>query len=1166
MYLKKYNLFETKLRLFFLIAVLLCFSGKATGQILPFTHYTPEGEVRALPSAEVHKVYQDQLGYIWFAIYSSGLVRYDGVSMQVYGIESGLSDVTVWDIIEDPTGRLWVSSNAGVMVTDKPLSHYQPGEPIQFATMVQNIPLINVSVNHNRMAVDRNGSLWIGTESLGVIRYRFNEADIFEADTISTQLPTSEGNIAVRSLLARRDGSLWISVLNGNLIRYLDGSPTYYNTGSENNTNALHETKSGELWGGEQNGRVWKLLEHDKNYEFQEINKALNSNIANIYSDSKDNIWISSEGSGLQKLHADQSSWDVYTRSNGLIAEIVFGVMEDFENNLWIAQSGGVSKLRYNYEAFTNFKAESIRGEAPLLPSPSINTVMPVSSRPKSKVPCAFWAGSSEGGIACIDENFNSTFIQQSDGLTGNWVNGIAIDTAGRIWAGTSRGLNSISFEPVKPINQSNSSRRINHLMDIPAQISTFDAASILSVIPLEIPTSGDDVSKLSSIWFPAYHEVYALIQDSLYTFNSDWGLPATIYHAATYDSGGYLWIGTRDRGIYRSREPLTMELLQKTEQLQNKDTFFQQWWSVDDGAPTNQIDVILYSHNKMWVGTTAGLVALDEYTLDVLHTITTDNGLLANNATSITRSPITDTFWIGTNAGLAEIDPRTGKVLKTVTKGDGLVDNEVWFYGSVRADDQGNIYFGTAKGISIYRPYKDFENKYPPVVRLTNFISEDVLGKRNEFSFNFAALSFGNEREVQYQTRLLGFNDEWSKTKSDVKVNYTNLSAFLFPKVYTFEARAVNESGVWSDQVLSYSFSVNPVWWLSWWACLGYLMIFLAGVFVVDRFQRNRLLKKERETALLRETELKAQTAIARSKTAEAQAKALEAENELKATELEKARELEIAYNELKSTQKRLIQAEKMASLGRLSTGIAHEIKNPLNFINNFAEISKELVDELKVAIETNDKSEIELITKNLSFNTQKIEEHGKRADTIVKSMMQHSKGSNHKFGKVDINDLIRKFADLVIHNKQVKSSNSGILLDFNLQPDLPEVIVNQQQVGQVFQNILENAIDAVWELKLKGNGTFKPEINIMTLLVDGRIEVRIADNGPGIPDHVKEKIFEPFFTTKPTGEGTGLGLSISYDIITQIHNGSLSVENNPKGGALFIITLPISPNGSLR
>ncbi len=1138
-----------------IIVLILLFPGITGGQVLPFTHYTPENELNPLPSAEVHQVYQDSQGYIWFAIYTSGIVRYDGVSLESYGLENGLTDLTVWDMIEGPSGRLWVSSNSGVVVSEKPLENYAAGERIHFTREIQGTQLINVAVNHNRIASNKDG-IWVGTESLGLVRYRFSDDGGFETDTLSTAISDSDNVRAVRSLVTRSDGSVWVALLGGDILKFENNTITQtFRTGSQINTNTLYESPDGTLWGGEQNGSIWRLNETGKEARFVYLNTPLTSNIPDITVSFDGTLWVSSEGSGLQNI--DPASGDqiaAYTRANGLLGDIVYNVIVDREENIWIAQSGGVSKLRYNYKAFRNLTAVSHAGEKPVLPSPSVNSVLPSVNL---ATPCRIWAGTSDGGVACIKDSFASEYIQLEDGLTGNWVNGLAYDQTGRVWIGTSRGMNSISFSDFSPLQDASASYEIS-VFDSRALLSTYPAASVLAIEKLMIKKYPEGDSLIESIWFPAYQAVYTVINDRLYTLDSGSGLPTAIFHAVAFDGDGYLWIGTRDRGIYRSIEPFNLETLNQIKNTDQPKKLFEPWWTVENGAPSNQIEKMLWLAGSMWIGTQAGLVVLERGTTTIKHFITTRDGLRANNAISFTLSPVSGMLWAGTNQGLAEVDPETGIVLRTVTRLDGLVDNEVWFYGSVQFDTEGTLYFGTAKGISIYNPEADRINKVPPKLKLTNFSSEEIPGERNEFTFEYAAMSFGNERQIRYQTRLLGYNDEWSPVKPDVRVNFTNLPAWFFPKEYTLEVRAVNESGIWSDETLTHSFSVLPVWWLSWWAFLGYFVVFSAGVFGTDRIQRARLINKEREAALLRETKLKAETAIARSKVAEAQAKALQAENDLKATELEKAKELEKAYHDLKSTQKRLIQAEKMASLGRLSTGIAHEIKNPLNFINNFAELSEELVEELKLAIQENNANEIEFILSSLGFNTKKIEEHGKRADAIVKSMMQHSRGGNAEFEEVDLNVLLKKYIDLAYHGKRTNDNDINVTISTILDPSIKKMKLMAQKIGQVFQNIIENAIDSVWSYKKKHNEEYSPEIEIYSLQFKDHVEIRISDNGPGIPEEIQEKIFEPFFTTKPTGEGTGLGLSLSYDIITQLHNGKLEAGKSDIGGALFIIKLP--------
>jgi signal transduction histidine kinase/sugar lactone lactonase YvrE len=1134
----------------------------ANAQTLPFTHYTPEREINPLPSAEVHFVYQDTVGYVWFAVYSSGLVRYNSTTMDVYGVEEGLRDLTVWEVTEDSKGRLWVTSNAGLVASEKPLTEYGTGESVRFVTEIDGVELLDRSVNHNRMALDSRNRLWVGTDNLGIVRYSYDDAGLFTADTVATGLNDEGFQTSVRAVEATGDGIVWAAVVKGNLLRYdQNDRMTSFSSGNSASTNSLFYDPNGRLWGGDQSGRVWRMNDGDGRPEFETVDQTLSSNISDIKADSRDNLWISSEGAGILKIplnNGGPESKEVIEQTNGLLGNIVFNVFEDREKNIWIAQSGGVSKLRYNYPAFRNLTAVSYAGEQPLLPGSSVGTVHYASDSP---FPCNLFAGTSQGGVACITDQFESESITQDEGLQNNWINGLESDNSGRIWIGTVRGLSSISSGDLPPINGVESTVPIS-LFGESGVLSLYEnTASILAADKMRIDVEDSRTQSIESLWFPGYHEVYVVADDRFYSMDDTFGLPAVIYHSAAFDSEGHLWLGTRDRGIYRSTEPFSLQTLKDiTDSGENVD-LFEQWWSTENGAPSNQIEKMLWVNGMMWVGTPAGLYALDATTLENRYLITSDDGFLANNATSFALSSVTETLWVGTNQGLSEVNPQTGTVLKTVTRQDGLVDNEVWYYGSVDISSEGIVYYGTAKGVSIYDPAKDYRNEEPPVVRIESVQTEDDQNERNQFTFEYSALSFGNERGLQYQTRLIGFSDEWSQMKTDTRINYTNLPAVFFPKEYIFEVRAINESNISSGEPARYSFLVSPPPVLQWWAFLIYLVIFIFGVFAVDRFQRARLLKQEREAAHLRETELKAETAIARSKVAEVQAKALQAENDLKVAELEKARELESAYHELKNTQTRLIQAEKMASLGRLSTGIAHEIKNPLNFINNFAELSSELVDELIEAVEKNDTEEIDFILSSLRLNAEKIEEHGKRADSIVRSMMQHSRGGDSEVVESDLNKLIEEYADLAYHGRQVQNNELNVTVIQDLDSSLKPIDLMAQKVGQVLQNLIENAIDSVWSYsKEKGDDDFKPTIEIQSKRIDDRVVVRIADNGPGIPEVNRERIFEPFFTTKPTGEGTGLGLSISYDIITQMHNGKLEIEESDMGGALFVVTLPLT------
>ena len=266
-----------------------------------------------------------------------------------------------------------------------------------------------------------------------------------------------------------------------------------------------------------------------------------------------------------------------------------------------------------------------------------------------------------------------------------------------------------------------------------------------------------------------------------------------------------------------------------------------------------------------------------------------------------------------------------------------------------------------------------------------------------------------------------------------------------------------------------------------------------------------------------------------------------------------------EDALSELQTTQTQLIQSEKMASLGELTAGIAHEIQNPLNFVNNFSEVSKELLDEMLEEIENGDMDEVRAIMVDVIMNLEKINHHGKRADGIVKGMLQHSRASGNKKEPTDINALADEYLRLAYHGLRAKdkSFNSELVTDFDAT--IKTINIIPQDIGRVILNLLTNAFYVVDEKKKSGLKDYDPTVAISTKKNKNNIVIVVKDNGNGMPEAVKDKIFQPFFTTKPTGQGTGLGLSMSYDIVTKGHGGELSVDTKEGEGTTFIIQLPL-------
>jgi signal transduction histidine kinase len=306
---------------------------------------------------------------------------------------------------------------------------------------------------------------------------------------------------------------------------------------------------------------------------------------------------------------------------------------------------------------------------------------------------------------------------------------------------------------------------------------------------------------------------------------------------------------------------------------------------------------------------------------------------------------------------------------------------------------------------------------------------------------------------------------------------------------------------------------------------------------FEIALFKLDRTEKVKRTTAILLEETIE------------------ELEQKRKAIE-ESNSALTKSLQELKAAQAQLIQSEKMASLGELTAGIAHEIQNPLNFVNNFSEVNCELSDEILEAADKGDLKEIMLLAADIKSNQEKIREHGKRADAIVKGMLQHSRTSSGDKEPTDINAVADEYLRLAYHGIRAKDMlfNAKLVTDFD--ESLGKVNIIPQDIGRVILNLITNAFYAV-SSKTKITSDFEPTVSVRTKSLGNKIQISVADNGMGIPGQIKDKIFQPFFTTKPTGQGTGLGLSLSYDIV-KAHGGVLTVETKEGEGAVFEIILP--------
>ena len=399
-------------------------------------------------------------------------------------------------------------------------------------------------------------------------------------------------------------------------------------------------------------------------------------------------------------------------------------------------------------------------------------------------------------------------------------------------------------------------------------------------------------------------------------------------------------------------------------------------------------------------------------------------------------------------------------------------------------------------------------------------------------FGISSTSVDFRNAADKRIYYKLENYDADWRVAQPEDKLTYFKVP----PGNYIFHIKTPNGSDDgWIEK--SISIIILPPWWSTWWAyCIYGILLLVLGV-LIHRYQKASVIKAERERA--------------------------------RAKELAQAKEIEKAYHELRTTQSQLIQQEKMASLGELTAGIAHEIQNPLNFVNNFSEINRELIDELKEAKqraerERDTKTEDEILS-DIDKNLEKISFHGKRADAIVKNMLQHSKSGGITKELTDINKLADEYLRLSYHGLRAKDKSFNADFKTALDNNVGKINVVPQEIGRVILNLINNSFYAVSEKKKNGDNGYEPIVTVSTKAIKpslgglGFVEIRVIDNGNGIPKKVLDKIFQPFFTTKPTGVGTGLGLSLSYDIITKGHDGEIKVETREGEGSAFIISLPM-------
>jgi signal transduction histidine kinase/ligand-binding sensor domain-containing protein len=1072
-------------------------------------------------------------------------------------------------IIEDKDGINWIASENG-------LTKISGGH-------IHTYDIFNQEGNSyerviNKMAVDKSGKIWLATAGLG----------LFVVDTKESVILKDNLNHNFWNVLVDHNGLIWAGAYEGLFIINPE-ELTYkwlFSTEEEIKGNypfILEEDGLNNIWIGHQKSvsilnldrRLRKRIGQKEGLDVEFVIKFLESDNGEMF--------VGNLGKGLTSISLAESSINRISNENGFYGT-ANDILIDALGRHWLFQNDSMfvykPKEKKLKKIVTNAKADNGRQFA--------HHYIDNSG--------LIWIGTVDKGLLFLDSNGPlPQHLNISNNAEASNVFAIKEDKEGLIWLGSEQGVDIIDpksgkikslhdFGTKSPSTKVNPSRIIQEISPTQLMVgftnfgfviidkteNTVTKYSKSQGVPANISSAIKGLKE--DFWFMSNGGIYNFDLNSKQLKSSTMATPiGESSHDILMDNLGQLWVGTEHGLLIINLANNTAKTLSEKEGLCHNEVL--KLHKDDDG--------------HIWVGTLDGISVIDTKSQTICN-LGKQHGL--SQETIFDLQSEGNKIFAGSNDGVIVINkPKESSqawpmIAYGKREGYPFTDYMQMTAASLK---NGALWWGVPPMLTINNQVPQIEATLPKVnITQVKILEEQVdFGKRdfaqnqltegdslwnfNEslylnngseeagnhatllswdslssgfklplglqlpYNRNVIQFSFHNEdllgidRKSYYYT-LEGNGELWSRnTVENESQNFYNLS----PGVYTFKVYTKGFSDSWSkpDEL---TFTVNPPWWQTWWAYTIFTILIasLLRAYIVFRSRNLVRANKKLEEKVSKRT---------------------------KALSL-KTNELEASLAELKSTQAQLIQSEKMASLGELTAGIAHEIQNPLNFVNNFSEVSEELLIELEEELTKGEIEEAKVISHDVIQNLQKIQYHGKRASSIVKGMLEHSRTSSGKKELTDINALADEYLRLSYHGLRAKDKdfNAEMVTDFD--KEMPKIEVIPQDIGRVLLNLINNAFQAVHEVSATNTEGYKPKVTVTTeLTANSQLLIAIKDNGPGIPDELKDKIFQPFFTTKETGKGTGLGLSLAYDIV-KANGGEIKVSNTDVSGTTFEIILP--------
>ncbi|HOY17059.1 MAG TPA: two-component regulator propeller domain-containing protein [Haliscomenobacter sp.] len=1056
---------------------------------------------------------QDHLGYLWVS--NPGLARYDGHEWKTYQHDPNDPNTIATNEIESvcpsSNGLVWVGTKGRGLdcldpTTEKVMHYLLKGNK-------------SSNMNENFITVLRegkDGTLWIGTHD--GLYSRDPIKGLFTHYPANPQNPQSLSHHQVRAIFEDRQGTIWVGT----------GEPTMTRP-NEGGLNRL-DRKTGRF-------TQYKANPADAHSLFDNRVRA-------IFEDSRGTFWVGTYGDGLHTLNRENGQFTrypydpahperpsrPYPKEGKIDADYgVSFIQEDPKGNIWVGASAG-GLLRYNPQngQATRFNKGQPGGIA--------DDFLWTASMTQEGILCF---GTVSGVLMkLVEARPQIPFIKSSSP-----VQAVYEDPLGNIWLGTFNGLFIKYRHPqtgkfaVNPMEQALKNIRINGILEDKQQrvwCSTWNKGLFCYDLKTGTirhfqhdPTNPHSISKDIVAW--VYQDradaIWVPTSTGLDRYNPD-DQTFTHYRSSPNDSTllnvtcmnvledytGRLWIGTYAGGVKC--------LNRKTGKFRhylNGEIAFQLFEDADQ---------------SLWVVTNNGILFRYDRSSDQFKPFEKTQNIKPIAGVKSIIEDNEHNLWLGTRIGIVRLN-RERTVSTFFDQNYGFTGGESVYYASCLKASDGKLYFGGNEGAYHFYPeqLKATQVSKPQLMLTTlTLANKPVLvnakgalpqplhktkklylnHRQTVFSLGFVAPDIAHPEQIQYKYKLESYDSEWRSGTKRLASYYR-----VPPGEYVFRVKAANSENSWVERTLM--IVVSPPWWQSWWAYSLYIALLIAGVWGMIQY-RSAVLQRENRI--------------------------LEEKVALRTNQLQQSLE------RLQSTQAQLIQSEKLASLGELTAGIAHEIQNPLNFVNNFAEVSAEMLGEMKEEIKAGNTSGVIAIADDLEQNLSKINHHGQRASSIVKGMLEHSRASTGVKEPTDLNALADEYLRLAYHGLRAKDSSFNAAIETHFDPDLPKVEVIPQDIGRVLLNLINNAFYAVAEKAKQSIEGYQPTVTVSTRRLsvaeaENAIEISVKDNGNGVPDNIKDKIFQPFFTTKPTGQGTGLGLSLAYDMVTKGHGGTLKVSS---------------------